>query len=434
MTRAWGEAADHPYGLPILVFCAAIAASPAAAQTATPTLSEVTAAPIPAGSTASQASVTSYEPKGMPLGGFRLFPTLETVGDYDDNVFLSQTNQQSDYFFRETPQFMLRSDWSRHMLDLYGAASLYQYTSLTNENHVDWDAGGDGRLDIYQGMSFAGSGSYSVEHLANSSPDQPTNAKSPSEFSIAHSSAALSYNPYHFGFYLGGTFDRYVYDSTELIDDLLESNADRNEDAYSAYAKASYEVSPGYAVFVQGTDNQTHYDLPVDRSGIRRDSEGYAGNAGVDMLVTNLIRGQVFVGYLDQRYKAPFTDVSGVNFGANVTWFTTPLWTFGLTASRSLNGTVLATASTEDDRTVQLSSDFRAAPDIVVTGSAGYLDAKFEGSPRDDRYITGRLSLSYYLNPWISAEVSDTYQVRNSTVSGQNFNDNVATIGLKFQE
>ncbi len=40
----------------------------------------------------------AYDAKGIPLGGFRLFPSLDVVGTYDDNVFRLPTGQ-SDYFF-----------------------------------------------------------------------------------------------------------------------------------------------------------------------------------------------------------------------------------------------------------------------------------------------------------------------------------------------
>ncbi|MGB8363046.1 MAG: outer membrane beta-barrel protein [Rhizomicrobium sp.] len=387
-----------------------------------------------AGPTPSQASEDPYAAKGMPLGGFRLFPTLDVTANYDDNIYLTQTNTKSDYFFRETPQVMLQSDWSRHELDVYGAANLYQYASLSEQNHTDWDAGGDGRLDIFRGLDFSASGSYSVEHLANSSPDQPSNAKTPTEFAVTQTNAVLAYHPYHFGFSVGGSFTRDVYDATLLVGGTTLSNADRNEDQYTAFAKASYEFSPGYALFLQGIDNDAHYDLTYDRSGLQRDNNGYAVNVGLDMLVTDLVKGQMFVGYFDQRYKGAFTDVSGFNFGAKVDWFATPLWTFHLTASRTLNGTILSAASTEDDQSVQLSADFLARPNIVVNAYVGYLNADFTGSPRTDGYTTTGVKLTYHLNRWISTELSDSFQTRNSTITGQNFDDNVIMAGLKFQD
>jgi hypothetical protein len=411
------------------------AASPALAQTvAAPGSPESTSAPTPPPPSAFVTATDPYAAKGLPLGGFRLYPTIEVTGNYDNNVYLTATNQKDDFFVRETPQAMLHSDWSRHELDVYAAGSFYQYTNLPLQDHIDWQGGGDGRLDIYQGLTFTGSGSYSAEHLANSSPDQPSSAKSPTAFSIVQSNASLAYNPYHFGFYVGGGFNRYVYQAAKLLNGALGDNSDRNQDSYTGFAKASYEFSPGYAVFVQGNENFAHYDLARDRSGLDRDNQGYSANAGLDMLITTLIRGQLFAGYMDQRYKAPFNDVTGINYGANVDWALSTLWTLHLIASRSLNGTILANASTEDDKQVQLSADYRLLSNLTITGSAMYLNAAFDGSNRTDQYIEPRVELTYHMNPFISVELSDTFQRRTSTAAGQEFNDNIAFLGLKFQE
>jgi hypothetical protein len=413
----------------------ALAASPAFAQTvAAPGSPESTSAPAPPAPSAFVTATDPYAAKGLPLGGFRLYPTIEITGNYDDNVYLTETNPKDDFFARETPQAMLHSDWSRHELDVYAAGSFYQYDNLPLQDHIDWDAGGDGRLDIYQGLALSGSGSYSAEHLANSSPDQPDSAKSPTPFSIVQSNATLAYNPYHFGFYVGGTFSRSIYEPSKLIDGSLEDNSDRNEDSYSGFVKASYEFSPGYALFVQGNENSVHYDLPVDRSGIDRNNQGYTANAGLDMLITTLIRGQAFLGYMKQQFKPPFGEVTGLNFGANVDWAVSSLWTVHLIASRALNGTILVNAATEDDKSVQLSADYRVLSNFTITGSAMYLDAAFDESGRTDHYIEPRLQLTYHMNPWLSVEMSDTFQRRNSTTAGQDFDDNIAFIGLKFQE
>ena len=367
--------------------------------------------------------------KGMPFGGFRLFPTLGLASTYDDNVYFSQTATTGDYFFTESPQAKLQSNWNVDELDVYAGANLYQYATRSSQNRTDWDVGGDGRLDIFQGVDLSGNGSYTVGHLANSSPDQPTTAKTPSEFSTTAANAVLAYHPYHFGFSVGGTFNRFVYDPTLLVNGSTVSNVDRNEDQYVIFAKGSYEFSPGYAVFLQANDNDVNYDLPVGRN-----SHGYTVNAGVDLLVTDLIKGEVFAGYIEQHYLAPFINISGLNYGARVDWSPTPLWAFHVTASRGLNGTIVARASTEDDQSVQLSVDFLAATDITITGYVGYMDANFRGSTLDDTYYTAGLKGTYALNRWMSAYLSDGFQHRIASIAGQNFDDNLVTLGLRFQE
>lgn len=424
---------NYRYGLVMLAGVAG-SISPAFAQNAPAPVSAETSSAPTLGSLAAQAYVDPYAPKGIPVGGFRLFPTIEAVGDYDDNIYLSHVDQKASFFSKETPGLLLRSDWSRHQVEIYESGSFYQYANYGGQDHIDWNAGGDGRLDIYQGLNLTANGSYTEEHIANSSPDQPITVKSPTEFAVTESGATLAYNPYHFGFDLGGTFARYVYNESKLVGGGTSDNSDRNSDLYTAFAKASYEVSPGYAVFAQATGNSAGYDERFDRSGEVRANHGFTANAGVDMLVTNLIRGQAFVGYLDQRYEAPFKDVSGIDFGANVDWYVSTLWTLHLVGARNLTNTTLINASAEDDRQAQLSADYRLTSYIVMTGSVTYLDASFDGSNRDDQYITGRVQAVYHLNPWIGVTLSDAYQTRSSTVAGQSFNDNIVTLGLQFQE
>ena len=377
-------------------------------------------------------AAAQYEAKGLPLGGFRLYPTLDLNANYDTNIYRTQTATKSGYYFAENPGFNLQSQWGRHELDLFGALNAYQYSSLTNESHLDLNIGGRGRLDILRGIDLAGGGSYAVQHESRTSPDQPGFAEKPTQFSVTQANAALSYHPYHFGFVMGGTLARYDYDSTLLIGLPALNNSDRNRDEYGAYAKGSYEFSPGYAMFIQANLRNVQYDLTHDRNSLQRDNNGYSVNFGLDMLVTDLVKGQIFVGYLNQRYHAPLVEVSGFNFGANVDWSPTPLWTFHLTASRTLNGTTVNNASAQDDQAVRLGVDYSILPNVMVVTHVGYTDSVFNGSPRDDKYTDAGIGLNYSMNHNITAELAYTYQKRDSTITGQSFNDNLVTVGLNF--
>lgn len=369
---------------------------------------------------------------GVPLGGFRLFPTLEVGANYDDNVFRTQAGTKSDFYFEEKPGFELLSQWGRHQLNLHASLDAYQYSSLGSESHNDWNVGGDGRLDILRGSSLSGGGDYSILHEQRTSPDQPGFAKSPTRYALTEANAAFEYHPYHFGFILGGTFARYSYDPTKLIGLPSLNNTDRDRDEFVGFVKGSYEFSPGYAMFVQGNLRTVQYDLALDRTGVQRDNNGFSVNAGLDMLVTNLVKGQIFVGYLNQNYHAPLTDISGFNFGANVDWSATPLWTFHLTASRTLNGTTVANASAEDNQRVALAVDYSILRSVMIRGHVGYNDAVFNGSPREDRYTDAGLEVNYDMNSFTSANLGYNFQNRESTIPGQNFDDNVVTLGLNF--
>jgi hypothetical protein len=355
---------------------------------------------------------------------------LDVAANYDDNVYRTQTGTKNDWYFSESPGFRLESDWVRHELDVYGMVNTYQYATLNREDHTDLIVGADGRLDIHTGIDFTGGGAYSVLHEARTSPDQPGVAKRPTQFSYSTAHGLLEYHPYHFGFAIGGNFARYDYNTTQFLPSSSLSNTDRDRNEFETFAKVSYEFSPGYAVFVRADDRQMTYDLSVDRNGLRRSNHGYSVNGGLDMLVTNLIKGEVFAGYLDEHYQAPLTNVSGFNFGANLVWDPSVFWTVRLTASRTLNGTTLNNASAEDDQVVRLEVDYSPTPTITVEPHLGYTDSSFSGISRRDQYVDTGLSVSYAINRLFSARLGYDYQDRSTNAAGQKFTDNTVTIGL----
>lgn len=406
--------------------CALVAglASPASAQYAPPAATQDNV----------QSETQAYEAKGLPLGAFRLFPTLQLAGDYDDNIFRTQTGKKSDFIVLEEPGVTLKSQWSRHELDLYAALAAYQYASHSSENRDDWHAGANGRLDILRGIDFSGGGSYAVLHEARFSADQPGAAKSPTRYSLSQGNAALNYNPYRFGFRVGGTYAHYDYANTTLIGFPELSNIDRDRSEYVGFARASFEFSPGYAIFVLFDDKIVRYDnVTADRNGFDRNNHGYSVNGGIDMSLTNLIQGRFFAGYLSQRYHTPLANVTGFNFGADLTWTPTPLWTVRLTASRTLNGTTINTAATEDDRLVRLTADYSLRPNVLLEGSFAYNDANFRGSPRDDKYSLFGIGLKYLMNRYMNAQLRYEHQRRDSSLAGQDFDDNAVTVGLNLQ-
>jgi hypothetical protein len=372
-----------------------------------------------------------YDAKGLPLGGFRLFPSLDLNVGYDDNVHRQDTPlDKGSLFYEEVPSIRLQSDWSRHELDLYANMDAIQYTTLSDDSQTNYTFGGDGRLDITRGSDLAGGGSYSELHEARNSPDEPGNALKPTDYHLSQGNVVAEYHPYNFGIQLGGSVQRYAYDATQLIGGGLLSNRDRDEDLYDVYSKLSYEFSPGYAMFVRGDYDDRTYDLSVDRNGYHRASHGYLVNGGVDMMLTHLLRGELFVGYLDQSYRAPLKDVSGLDYGANLDYYATGFLTLHLTASRTVNDTTIAGASASNDQLVGLSADYELLRNLIVQANASYHDSKYNPDIRDDKYTDLGLGVKYLINRYFSAHLRYTYEHRDSTVTGANYNDNIISIGL----
>jgi len=378
-----------------------------------------------------------YAPKGLPLGAFRMFPTLETAMDYDDNIYRLDVNKKGDLFWEVSPRFALQSQWAQHYLVIRGGGTGYLYDTLTHENRIDWDADGEGRIDIQRGYAIYGGASYRHTYEPRSSPDQLNIAFKSTPFNVTHGDARFEAKPEQFGVIVGINFDRYQYDRTQLTQLISLSNKDRDYDEIDGYARVLYEFSPGYSIYGHFAYVTRNFDIHPDRNGVNRDSTGYRANAGLEMELTRLITGEFYVGYLEQDYKAPLGHDGGFNFGADIKWLPTPLLTVRLGASHLVNETVVAypvgVATDSNEARVSLGVDYSVRRNIVLHGDVAYLRDKFTGSGRLDELALFSVGASYLINSYMHADMRYILNSRNSNEPGQDFEDNVFRLGLGFQ-
>lgn len=374
-----------------------------------------------------------YDAKGLPLGGFRLKPSLDVSPNADDNVFDSGTNREDDIYWTVNPSFALTSEWSRHQLEITGSLTRYEYQENDSENRTDWTLGAQGRIDVMRGTFVDVEGAYLVQHEPRYSVDEAAGADAPTEYSQEHAAGALTHQPNRLGIQVGGSYDRFRFEDTPLAGGGSFSNADRDEQQYNVFAKAMYEFSPGYTMFLRGSYDDNNFELDLDRDGVDRDSQRWRADVGAALFVTRLIRGEVYAGYVEQRFADPLPDVSTFDYGATLDWYATPLLTIHLRAARTLNDTTITGASVSDDQTAGISADWELARNIIVHAGADYTHSKFRGTSRDDEMLGAGASVDYLINEYLSAHAGYRYLQRDSNVPGEDFEDNQFVAGLRFQ-
>jgi hypothetical protein len=379
---------------------------------------------------AAEDAATDYAPKGLPIGAFRAFPTIYAGIFYDDNVYRVQTGTVSDVIYNFGADVNVQSNWSRHALTLSGAINDFRYGDNSSENRTDWRVGAEGRADVARGIALNGNASYATLFEPRNSPNTPGFAAKPLEYSIGRIGGSFVYQPTRLGVEVGASLDNYSYEPTPLIGGGVISNLDREHQELTFYGRATYEFSPGARVFARGSYNERDFDVAVDRNGQNRNSDGYAIDAGVDLRLTRLIEGQVYIGYINQDYAAPLPDVSGINYGAALTWYPTQLLTVRLNAARQLVDTTLPGASASDNRSFGVIFDYEFLRNVLVRANFDYLMSVFPGSTREDSYMTAGIGFRYLMNNYLSAGAGYTYSNRDSNVVGQDFDDNTFRANL----
>jgi hypothetical protein len=374
-----------------------------------------------------------YDAKGIPLGGFRLFPALDTSASYDDNVF-KRDAAQSDWFFTISPAARLKSEWGRHFLELYSGLNYYNYQTYSGENLTDWNIGTDGRIDISRAANVTANAFYGQMHELWSAPNNIAGYQAaPNRYFQAHADLAAIYQPNRLGFGLGGVWDNYNWTNVPKIGGGFLYNDDRDNNEYQLYFKSYYDFSPGYSGFLKVSYDERDFGLYYDRSNLHRGSHGYRIDGGVDLQITHLVKGEIFIGYLQQNFASPaLKDVSGLDFGAELDWYVSPVLTAHLSGKRTLNNVVLSGVSVSDDKSVSLSADYEFRPNIIVQSHVSYTNSRYVGSSRTDSYPGVGVGIKYLMNRYASFDVNYNYSSRSTDTAALEYTDNTVSVGINL--
>lgn len=380
-----------------------------------------------------ERSRPAYDAKGIPLGAFRLFPALDVSATYDDNVFRAPV-AQSDYYFTISPSVRVVSQWGRHYFEIYGGLNNYNYSSFSRLNLTDWKVGSDGRLDISRAATVSANVSYGEMHELLSSANTVGFQASPNRYNQTHAEVTAAYQPNRIGLGLGGSYDRFDFMNTPLIGGGFLINTDRNESEYQGYAKLFYDFSPGYSAFVKGLYDSRDFDQFFDRTGRHRSSHGYRVDTGLDLQISHLLAGQVYVGYLEQLFSQsvplPLKNVSGLDYGVGLDWFATPILTVHLNGTKQISDTTLGGVSASEDSIIKLSADYEFRYNVLLQGYVSYTHSQLVGTTRTDDYPGAGVGVKYLMNRYLSADLNYAYGERSSNFAGVSYSDNSVSIAL----
>ena len=288
---------------------------------------------------------------------------------------------------------------------------------------------------------MSGNISYSQLAEALSSSDTVASQSQPNLYTLFDTSGQVQYKPNRLAFIVGGARDAYHYFNTPLFGGGTLDNQDRNNTVSKGFGEVSYDFSPGYSGYVKGTYNDDSFEQMFDRSQFNRNSHGYQFDAGVNLLLGNLVQGTAYLGYVDQMYEHdqpfhptnPLPDISGLDFGADLSWYPTELLTVHLTASRQIVNTTFAGASGGDDRNVNLSASWEVTRRIFLSANFGYDNTNYKGIDLDENSPTFGLGVKYIISHYVQAQLNYQYSTRDASESGLNYNDNLVSLGLNLQ-
>lgn len=382
----------------------------------------------------------SYSALGLRVGGFMLYPTLESENEWTDNVYSRQTDTKSDFIFHIKPQLNIRSNWNRHALNLMAGSDVMFYKDYSTEDKQNYWAGIDGRFDVLKD-SFATAKLYYNNVKENRGSPEPVaslavnplenetfGAKAGYEHKINRTRINVAHDIKHIDFKDG----RDAFGAAVL-------NSQRTRTVNTSEIRLGYELFSGYEAYLKGGYNFVDYKkLFTNQNNLDRSSQGYSVVTGVSADIGHTLVGDAYIGYQHQNYKdSRLKSIGGMTGGLTLTWLPTRLTTVKTGVDRSIQETTQTNLSGFFSTSLTASIDHELLRNVLLNAHAGYTNNDYHGTNvvnrQEDLYSAG-FNIKYLLNRYLYMKTGYDYKTRSVNLNGNDYDINSAyfTIGTQM--
>lgn len=371
--------------------------------------------------------------EGVSAGGFVLFPTLEAEIVRNDNIFAAEQDAQDDTVYTLTPQLDVRSNWNRHALGLNVRGVSRTFADVSSQDTFETFLAANGRLDVRRSAWVFGELGHvdAVEPLTEA---PSVGLVEPTAFSETRAAlgARIGFNRLAITGEIG--VDSFDYDDNQLASGAIIDQDDRDRTKTEAKLRADYEARPGTRWFVSVAADARDYDAASGATAVDRDADGYEVLGGVNLDLSNLLRGEAGIGYFSQDVSEPGADdADGFSARIGLQWLATPILTLSTTASRGVTdaGVSGSTSAVETDLGVR--ADWEARRNLALDASLGRVSEEFRGVDREDQRTVAGVGALYRLNRIVGVTARYTRVSRNSDGldAGADYDQNTFSLGLR---
>ena len=365
-----------------------------------------------------------FDPLGIRAGGFLIFPSVTLDGAYNDNIFATEDNEESDFIFTFGPRIDVRSNFPRHSLDFSVQSDIGRYVDNTDENFVDYGTTLAGRLDVRRSTRLVGGVQYTHGHEDRDDPEDPgfEVADEPVEFDEYGGNLGIEQDFNRFNVALRSDVQRRDYDEAD--------QSDRDRTLYGGSLRTGYFISPRINTFVQGGFRREVRDTAD--GGIKRDNNVYDARVGTAIDITGLLFGEVSVGWALQEFdESELDSENSFVYGAGLTWNPTQLTSLRLDAGGGFEPSDVGASSIRNR--VALRVDHELLRNVLIGGHVAYRRDDFQDTGRvDNRFDVGP-DITYLLNRYLSVGAGYTFTTRDSDDSDREFTRNLIAVRLTAQ-
>lgn len=373
------------------------------------------------------ATLDPYNPVGLRLGTFVLFPETELSVAHTSNVFAS-ANAEGDGIAEARPSLRLVSDWSNHALEAQVSGDLTSHRRFGSENDRAYRAELRGRLDVTRRTNLQASIGHASAQEERSAIDA---ANAGDRASVATDTFAASLNH---------RFNRLSVQLRGGVTDSTYSDVgtarDRDVQERRIALRGSWEFKPTLQVFTEVEVNDRDFEAASIADGRLRNSDGLRLRTGVSFgNSSDVLRGEASLGYARQDIAdTALEDADGLILDGNLAWRLNGLTSFLFTASSDISSvtrTAGSGAATEQRAGIEARHAFRRH--IVGSAAIEGLRRDYAGIDVDETEFGVSLGLEYFFNRNAVAFAGWQHTVFRSDFAGSDYEADEVRIGLRLR-
>lgn len=344
--------------------------------------------------------------------GVKVVPNVITSVDFNDNIFLSQNNAQSETLFRASPGILINSGDGALNTTTFSYNEEFQFYSDNTDLNTElalvdlisrYD---DGKMKINVDAWYhqANQAQRDVRAVASLIKRDLEHGAISDEVKWTDKSSAK----------LGFTYDNTNYKPT----------AYRDWQYIDVPVQYFYEVQPKLDLSLGFKYRQNN----IGGNGI--DSNEYFYNVGVRGEITPKLTGEVQIGYL-QFSPDSGKDQSALGLKANLTMAVSPKTNLYLDAVNQYGYSALG--DSYKDAGITGSFDTAISANLTLKGNAFWHNYDYTGTVENDDYYGGQLAGTYTFNEHAEVTASYTYGKNDSNVNGLSFTNGILSVSATLR-
>lgn len=371
---------------------------------------------------------------GLPLGGFRVFPSLQAGVGFTTNVIGADVGARTDGYGEVRPQVVVQSQWQRNSLTATAYYDGLRYFSTPQKNQNGFAARVDGRIDIAEQDTIQGSAGFLRSYEDQQAASFPAGGGGSIAVNQALALVRGTYVINRLRFTASADYNGLTYGSTVTTTGTRLDLSYRDRDVYRGTVRAEYLLGKDNSVFGQFSFRRTDYRTGQPEND--RTSNEWRASVGAIADVTNLVRIAGAIGYFRRTYAndAVFSSVGGLAVDVRADYYVSTLTTVSAIVSRQIEEAAITGSSGYLSTRVGARVDHELLRNLTPYVYADWFDDRFRGIDRKDRAWDAGGGVDYRLNRAFTLNASSTYLSRASrgTRRGPNIDELRGLLTLRF--